>query len=289
VLELIAHDTIDRFLAVAGPTLAQDEVTNGLILGVALRLQHDPARFEQRPYLATVTEGDLLRAAAVMTPPHGVIVYAATENPVHALRLIADNLVTAGWSVPTVNGIVQLSRTFAEAWCNLTGGDFCPVIALRVYELRAVIPPLPVPGAMRPATAADIELVHAWFHAFRDEATPTDAPPKREHVARSIAEGSIYLWEDGGRAVSLAGKGRRTPRGVSIGPVYTPLEWRGRGYASACVAALSQMILDEGKEFCTLFTDLANPTSNNIYQKIGYRPVCDFTQFALLGSSSLPR
>jgi predicted GNAT family acetyltransferase len=39
------------------------------------------------------------------------------------------------------------------------------------------------------------------------------------------------------------------------------------------------MILDSGKKFCFLFTDQANPTSNSIYQKIGYEPVCDFHEY----------
>lgn len=281
MLDLTVHDTIDSFLATANQTLEQDEVTNGLILGVALRLKHDPGRFEQRPYLATVTQGKRLSAAGVMTPPYGVVVYAADADPAPALRLIAANLVADGWLVPTANGVVHCSRAFAEEWRKLTGGDFLPLVEMRVYELRTVTPQPLVPGEMRQAIATDIDLVHAWYQAFRDEAIPSDAPPKRETIERSIAEGSIYLWEDDGRSVSLAGKGRRTPRGVSVGPVYTPPEWRGQGYASACVAALSQAILDEGKEFCTLFTDLANPTSNSIYQKIGYRPICDFTQFAL--------
>lgn len=282
MLDLTVHDTIDGFLAVAGETLAEDEVTNGLILGVALRLKRDPSRFEHQPYLATVTEDELLRAAAVMTPPYGVVVYADdAKDAAPALRLIAASLIAGAWPVPTVNGVVRFSRTFAEEWCVLTGGNFRPRVEMRVYELRTVTPPPSVSGRMRQATAEDIELVHAWYQAFRNEAVPADAPPKREHVARTIDEGSIYLWEDGGRPVSLAGKGRRTSRGVSVGPVYTPPELRGRGYASACVAAISQDILAEGKEFCTLFTDLANPTSNSIYQKVGYRPICDFTQYEL--------
>jgi hypothetical protein len=82
------------------------------------------------------------------------------------------------------------------------------------------------------------------------------------------------IWDDG-QAVSMAGFGGRTPNGIRIGPVYTPPELRGRGYASALTAALTQRLLDEGRQFCFLFTDLANPTSNSIYQRIGYRPVSD--------------
>jgi len=96
-----------------------------------------------------------------------------------------------------------------------------------------------------------------------------------------VATGDIFLWDDG-RPVSVAARNRPTPHGISVGYVYTPPELRGRGYATSCVAALSQHLLDSGYEFCTLFTDLANPTSNDIYQQIGYRPICDYDEYVFL-------
>ena len=84
-----------------------------------------------------------------------------------------------------------------------------------------------------------------------------------------------YLWEDAGEVVAFAGVGGQTPRGIRIGPVYTPPDRRGRGYASNLVAAVTQLQLDSGRRFCFLFTNLANPTSNHIYQAIGYAPVVD--------------
>ena len=88
----------------------------------------------------------------------------------------------------------------------------------------------------------------------------------------------VFFWEDG-ETVSLVGYSRPTGRGIAIAPVYTPPEFRRRGYASAATAAVSQYLLDSGRDFCVLFTDLANPTSNKIYQSVGYRPVCDFTLY----------
>ena len=69
------------------------------------------------------------------------------------------------------------------------------------------------------------------------------------------------------------------PHGVTLGPVYTPPPARGKGYATNCTAAVSQLLLDAGWAYCALFTDLDNPTSNSIYQKIGYRPVCDYADY----------
>ena len=85
---------------------------------------------------------------------------------------------------------------------------------------------------------------------------------------------SGYIWEDGGPVSMLQATGA-TPHGIRIGAVYTPPELRRRGYASALTAAASQAELDRGRRWCFLFTNLANPTSNRIYQAIGYRPIRD--------------
>jgi predicted GNAT family acetyltransferase len=85
-----------------------------------------------------------------------------------------------------------------------------------------------------------------------------------------------------GEPVSMAIRSRPTRHGISVSGVYTPPEQRRHGYATACVAALSQKLLDQGYQFCSLFTDLANPTSNSIYMQVGYRPVADFDKYKLI-------
>jgi predicted GNAT family acetyltransferase len=147
----------------------------------------------------------------------------------------------------------------------------------RIFELAEVIPPLPVNGAIRAATPDDRPLLVDWLTAFGREALGEDDATR---VAASVDDWlagkgrSLWLWDDGGPR-SLTGVGGRTPNGTRIGPVYTPPDHRGRGYASALVAAVSQAQLDAGLKFCFLYTDLTNRTSNKIYQAIGYRPVTD--------------
>jgi predicted GNAT family acetyltransferase len=136
------------------------------------------------------------------------------------------------------------------------------------------------PGHLRLAETKDIDLIADWARVFSEEAlgeTPAEGEAQRLAEAR-VKLGEIYLWEDG-QVVSMAAKGRPTRNSCSIGLVYTPPELRGRGYASTCVASLSQVILASGYQFCTLFTDLSNPTSNSIYQKMGYRPLGDFNAY----------
>jgi predicted GNAT family acetyltransferase len=128
---------------------------------------------------------------------------------------------------------------------------------------------------LRPAAAPDLPVVEAWAHAFiADTGLTDDAADMAEDVRRAVRDGRLYVWDDG-QPVTMATWTDPTPNGVRVTLVYTPPALRGRGYASSCVAALSALLLASGRRACFLFTDLANPTSNSIYMKIGYRPVCD--------------
>ena len=141
---------------------------------------------------------------------------------------------------------------------------------------------------MRVATPDDRDLVVAWTEGFMRDAFGEADPAEVVSTADRWISGSertLYLWMDG-EATSLAGVGGPTPNGIRIGPVYTPPEARRRGYASALVAAVSQAELDAGRRFCFLFTDLANPTSNHIYQDIGYEPVRDVDAYTFDGALS---
>jgi len=136
---------------------------------------------------------------------------------------------------------------------------------------------------MRRVTEADRSLLREWLTAFSAEEAlgNADYPDIDRQIDRRLRfeSSGMYLWETSSGPVALAGYSGPTPHGVRVGPVYTPPEARGHGYASALVAALSQLLLDEGRQFVFLFTDLANPTSNHIYQQIGYEAVSDITEY----------
>lgn len=276
------YPTATPFLAKLRPLLEADEAANGLMLGLALRVEADPHAFgDADPYFATVEDEGVI-VAALMTPPHGVILYGtrspADEAVAAALQALADNLQHNGCSVPTVNGPSALSTAFAQHWSTLAGVAFEPSMATRVFKLQAVCSPQYSSGHMRLVTDVDRDLVAAWLRAFTQEAEHNDEVDEvqlHKSISHKIADQHLFFWEDGA-AVSLAGLTRPTAHGIAIGPVYTPPAFRGRGYATSLVAQLSQQQLDGGKEFCALFTDLANPTSNHIYQAIGYQAVADF-------------
>ena len=282
MIHLQLHNQATDFLAVTQSILEEDEVSNGLMLGLALRLQEHPERVPDDLFLATVQDGEQLIAAALMTPPNNLIVFSRQTDPSAAFDLLANRLRTWPQRPPGVNGRKEWSQHFAQRWQALTGQYYRVAVELRVFRLDEVVYGLgAAPGAMRVATMSDLELATQWMDDFAQEALPheTARNSAQQAVAWRIEQESLFLWEEAGEVVSMAGKSRPTAHGISIGPVYTPPKLRGRGYATAMVATLSQHLLDSGYTFTTLFTDLANPTSNRIYQKIGYQPVCDFTEY----------
>jgi predicted GNAT family acetyltransferase len=275
------YGTAPAFLGAAGDFLVEREAEHNLIFGICATLAADPG-YTSDPYLATISTAGRVVGAAIMTPPSNLVL-SCLDEPGSSQALAAD-LDDRRISIPAVTGPVETAAQFAEAWCrahDLTSGRR---IAERAYRLERVVPPDGVPGTVRLATEADRDLLVAWVHAFGKEALDrTDPDQASAMVDRSFRAGTRtwYLWDDGG-PVSVAATGGPTPNGIRIGPVYTPPDRRRRGYASALTAATSQAELDKGRRFVFLFTDLANPTSNRIYQAIGYEPVIDIDQVAFV-------
>lgn len=273
----------------AEPYLVRDEAAHCLAIGIcgSLRAARPKQLASAQPpiYLALATEGDAVLAAAIRTPPYNLVLSLfADESRMDAIAtaLVNDLRAVYDETLPGVIGPQRESAAVARAWQHTTGQSARLSMAERIYQLETVIPVAGVSGNFRRATEADRSLLVAWLDAFAAEAMASgeamDADVWLTNALTSPTRG-VFVWEDSGRPASLAGYGNPTPRGIRIGPVYTPPELRGQGYASAAVAALSQRLLGEGREFCFLFTDLANPTSNKIYQQIGYRPVIDVDMY----------
>lgn len=270
---------VDSFLKLAGPFLAAREAEHNLMLGICTNLRTRPYGPE-RPYFAVLSRGERVALAALRTPPFNLVL--SMTDDAFGLRFLADDVARAYPDLPGVLGEKSVAADFVARWREVTGATATLKMAERVFRLTRVIEPRPVAGGLRRATAEDRALVIDWLRAFVLEAMGADEDVS---AAASIADhwlgGAgrwLYLWDDGG-PVSMCGASGETPNGIRIGAVYTPPELRGRGYASACVAAVSQAQLDRGRRFCFLYTDLANPTSNKIYRAIGYEPVCDVDDY----------
>jgi uncharacterized protein len=269
--------TADEFLDRAGDFLVAREAEHNLILGLAGRLRENPYTYGAEPYFAVAEDDGRVVAVAMRTPPHNLILSEVEDE--RALDALAEDVRATFAELPGVLGPKQAAERFVSLWG--VPGELR--LAQRAHRAESVTLPEAVPGRMRAYDDGDRELVLRWLQEFIDEALPDGAPDSPESsLEHRLADpdGDFVFWEDGGEPVSLAGYGAPTPHGIRIGPVYTPPELRRRGYATALTAEVTKMLLDGGRRFCFLFTDLANPTSNSIYYAVGYRPVTDIDMWS---------
>jgi predicted GNAT family acetyltransferase len=263
------HPDAAAFRGAAEAFLERDEAAANPVLGRIERFGHPGGTGVTRGF--SVRAGDGLAAAAVETGARGIVL---TAGPAEALAALADHLRARGARVDSADGPEPAVMAFAERWCALAGARAHVRMELRLHRLDAVRELPPAPGAMRAAGEDDAPLAAGWMSAFcRETGVPT--PPSAR--APALVQGRLFLWQPapGAAPCTMAAWSRPTRRGCSIGAVYTPPSERGRGYATALVAALSRRLLLEGRAFCTLFTDRTNPVSNRIYARIGYLPLAD--------------
>jgi hypothetical protein len=270
----VRHESADAFLARAEPWLLEHEAENNLILGIAAQLRNTP---NADAYLATLEHDGMVTGCAFRTPPFKL---GVTRMPLGAVAPLVADVLAAYQQTPGVLGAEAVASPVAEAIAARQGQRVSNGFRRRIFELRAVIPPAaPPPGRLRLAQRADLKLITRWLDAFASETDHGPVNPQR-HAQTHIANKSVFVWDDNGVKATALWAGM-TPHGVRIGFVYTPPEQRGRGYASAVTAGASQRALDSGYAFCCLYTDLANPVSNAIYQRIGYTPVCDVVDYVI--------
>jgi uncharacterized protein len=281
-MKLIQLHSPQEFHSRAGHFLSAHEAENNLPLGITAGLIANPNLYPSQPYFAVVEENDEIIAAALMTPPHKVVLALTDSN--ETLNLITRDLFTHYQTLPGVIGPSNIAFKFSEFWQGISGQSFHKNVAERIYQLTQVAPMPVVPGTMRRVTVADRPLLRQWLLEFQQEAMgEIDLNGVDRNLDNTLSVPphirGIFLWEHNGLPVSMSGYSGPTPNGIRIGPVYTPPSHRRHGYAGALVAQLSQQLLDEGRKFCFLFTDLSNPTANHIYQTIGYQPICDVDEY----------
>lgn len=274
---VLDHD-FTAFTALAQPVLAADPVRNTVAGTLIHQVLNGDLTPEPDALWIRVVDDARTVAVALRTPPHPLLL---TVMPAAAADVVCDHLLASGIALPGVNGPQALSDAFAERWSARTGVTPRTLMSSRLFKLDELTPPTGVPGELRAATVGDRDQLVAWTAAFTAEAVPGEpSDPALIIDARLRSPGSLWVWSDQGRSASMLWVSAPVAGVVRVSGVYTPPDLRGRGYASACVAAVSARLRAAGRT-CVLFTDLANPTSNKIYQAIGYRPVMDARAWAL--------
>jgi predicted GNAT family acetyltransferase len=274
---------VETFLSRVGPFLAEREAEHNLILGICSTLSKGFDYGDDPPYLGFVEERGRIVMATVRTPPWGPVL-SLVDNP-GALDTIAGDLNAFYGRLPGVHGPTDVARSFVALWQSKVGQTPRLLRQERIYRCDNVEPVPEVRGFMRTADEGDRELLLDWMEAFDGEAVPDQAGRRADHeqaIHRTFSDpdAGLYLWIDD-EPVSMAGYGGRTPNGTRITAVFTPPRLRRRGYATALVGQLTKQVLEEeDRRYCFLFTDVLNPTSNSIYQRIGYQPVVDVDEYA---------
>ncbi len=269
-------DSLDEFERAATEHLHADPVRHTVPLSVLANLRHaglsrygaDPPVFGWHQRADGTVDG-----AVLQTPPFPLLVASLPAGS--ASELIG--LLTAERGLPSAVNIARHDEAgFVAEWAGMTGGTGTERTRSRLYRLGDLTPPEPEPpGAARLGNEADLDLLVDWHEAFRIEAEGGGPADMRAGVADKLSFGGLMLWETGGERVAMAGLTRIDGGVARVAPVYTPPAHRRRGYGGAVTTAISAVALARGATGVVLFTDLANPTSNALYQRLGYRPVED--------------
>lgn len=290
----VAVDFVDNpalFLAVAEEYLAAAPVETNVVATVANRAMQRPPGDLPYFWFAVVRRDAEVVGVAMRTAPFEPWPLYVGPMPEERARLVARALHERGEHPGGANGALPAARILAEESARLWGGRVEQAMATRLWELGTLTPPPGVDGRARPATYDDVELCQAWFNDFgraaREQAGNVEGAQGHEHfdaddILARIDDERILLWETAdGTVAHLTGFNHPALGVARIGPVYTPTEHRGHGYASATVAEASRRLQETGARIC-LFTDVGNPVANRIYAALGFVPVADAANHTVL-------
>ena len=280
--EIVQHVYAQELLALSGPCLEFRESENNLPLGLVHTLARDLRYFgDDPPLLLSMLENGNPVGVAVRTPPRKIVLSRIDAEIEAAVNRLVKHLRSNQMMVPGVVGPERESQYFTDCWSKTIPGLAATISTrLRVFEARSVVDVPLAPGRMRLAGMEDLPIMSEWIEGFARETVGEESDPGKamDKARKYIGERNLFVWDHGG-PVSIARESRPMKHGTSISLVYTPPERRGRSYATSCVYWLTKKLLAGRHQFCSLFTDLANPTSNHIYPKVGYVPLGDTLEF----------
>ncbi len=276
-MKVTKHEDVATFLQKVLPILETREDVNSLMIGLLLPISKSVG--PNPPLLIAVEQDGLPIYAVIQTPPHNLILAGVDDDLSLVLHDLVRFLIAKSIHLPGVIGPKEAVQKFVRLWCEMKGCQSILKMNQMVYRLEKVLPVRFSSGYLRPAEPKDSRKTEKMLFDFSKEINiPVTMSEVNRIATQKINDQSIWVWVDNSEIVSLAASSRPTPNGITVNYVFTPKEYRKRGFASSCVAQLSQKLLEKGYSFCTLFTDLDYPTSNRIYQNIGYVPICSFQQ-----------
>lgn len=281
-MRLIFVENVNELPRTVDEFLGEHALENNICLGVLASCRENPTLFAKTHFFY-LHDGARIRAYAHYCPPYPLCLSLATPE---AAATLARSLSKFDLDFDRVYASKMVSENFFAAWPELEAR--CSHSERHgLYRLDQVIFPKVCRGSFGEAQADDLPLLIEWHQGFcRETGDPLSSIDQlRELYQQRLASRSVFVLREGAEAVSMASATRDLGSGRVISFVYTPPKMRRRGYAAHLVAALSARLLAQGYEFCCLFTQLANATSNKIYQDVGYRFAGEFTLSKLTRAS----
>jgi predicted GNAT family acetyltransferase len=276
-VRLIKFESPRLFLDKVGEFLEQNEAVNNLLLGILSRMSKWELKGNEirDTFMCFVEDTDGHIIVVILLNNRNLIIYGEGTGYEEAINIAAFEIFRLGLQVPGVVGPTDIAREFAIKWASLSKSEAYEKMQQKIYILNRVNAISYSSGHLRMADNNDLPLISQWIYEFTnsmsEQITQEESMTKAQEC---IGDSSLFLWENE-FPVCMVKKARPTKTGIVITYVYTPPLHRNIGYATSCVASLSQLMLNEGKLFCSLYTDLSNPTSNHIYSNIGYHPIQD--------------
>lgn len=274
-MEFTIFTAADTFSAVVEPHILEQEDVFSLFLGVLHAIRQ--GKYEN-PFMATVEEEGELLAIVQMTPPHPVNLIIIEETRIDKIvPYLIKQLRLYEIDIPGVISKKVWAKTFANEWAAVIGEKELLLMEQGLYRLDEVNEKVEMSsGSWRFAVEEDCTLIEKWYSLFEEDANLPKSEPQavQERVSTFVKEREVFLWENEGKVVSMMKKARPTKNSVTVSLVFTPEEERKKGYARTLVMLGSKELLKH-YDYCVLYTDMLNPTSNKIYQEIGYRKIAD--------------
>ncbi|MBK5350047.1 GNAT family N-acetyltransferase [Bacillus sp. TH44] len=269
MIQLHVYEEILNFTEEVTPFLEKNEQENNLILGV-LQMVQEPI------FIGVAKQEEEIAAVFLQTEEKKQIIVATFEISAVAIKELAKELTKVYPNIPGLIGNKKIVQKLAEEIAVLENKKTNVAMEQGIYELKQVKKKWNGDGIFREVSSDELTLIEQWIYQFcEDVKLPTTKEEAKQTAHTLITNHRLFGLEVDGKIVSVAAKTRPTTNNITVNFVYTPKEARKKGYASSCVAALSQRMLDEGYKTTTLYTDLANPTSNKIYQEIGYEKMME--------------
>ncbi|MBE7105721.1 GNAT family N-acetyltransferase [Bacillus cereus] len=269
MIQLHVYEEVLRFKEDVTPFLEKNEQENNLLLGV-LQVAQEPI------FMGVAKRGEEITVVFLQTEEKIQMIVATSEISEVDIAKLAKELTKVYPDIPGLIGNKKNVQKLAEEVAVLENKKTNVVMEQGVYALQQVKKKWNEEGIFREINSDELPLIEKWIYQFcEDVKLPTTKEEAKQTAHTLITNNRLFGLEVDGKLVSVAAKTRPTTNNITVNFVYTPKKERKKGYASICVAALSQRMLDDGYKTTTLYTDLANPTSNKIYQEIGYEKIVE--------------